>query len=65
MPSLFTFRRERAREAWERFEDGHSSECVEDLRLSQEIANAGNYMCAIQLNIGHEGLMRETSHTVF
>ncbi len=35
------------------------------LRLHQEFANAGDHLCAVQLDIGHEGLMRETSHTVF
>src|SRR5258708_20019510 len=35
------------------------------LGLEQEVANAGDHLCAVQLDIGHEGLMRETSHTVF
>src|SRR5260370_15828217 len=35
------------------------------LRLHQEFANAGDHLCAVQLDSGHEGLMRETSHTVF
>src|SRR5260370_7466259 len=35
------------------------------LRLHQEFANAGDHLCAVQLDIGHEGLMRGTSHTVF
>src|SRR6266566_8970821 len=35
------------------------------LRLHQEFANAGDHLCAVQLDIGHEGLMRETSHPVF
>ena len=35
------------------------------LRLHQEFANAGDHLCAVKLDIGHEGLMRETSHTVF
>src|SRR5437016_13036489 len=34
------------------------------LRLLQEFANTGDHLCAVKLNIGHEGLMRETSHTV-
>src|SRR5438876_9234419 len=35
------------------------------LRFHQEFANAGDHLCAVKLDIGHEGLMRETSHTVF
>src|SRR5258708_33518688 len=35
------------------------------LRSHQEFANAGDLLCTVQLDIGHEGLMRETSHTVF
>src|SRR6266480_4800559 len=35
------------------------------LRLHQEFTNAGDHLCAVKLDIGHEGLMRETSHTVF
>src|SRR2546421_10037356 len=35
------------------------------LRLHQEFANAGDHLCTVKLDIGHEGLMRETSHTVF
>src|SRR5260370_26797470 len=35
------------------------------LRLHQEFAHAGDHLCAVQLDIRHEGLMRETSHTVF
>src|SRR5258708_15838740 len=35
------------------------------LRLHQEFANAGDHLCAVQLDSGHEGLMRETAHTVF
>src|ERR1700694_3941792 len=38
---------------------------AETLRLHQEFANAGDHLCAVKLDIGHEGLMRETSHTVF
>ena len=33
--------------------------------LHQEFANAGDHLCAVQLDIGHQGLMRETSHPVF
>ena len=35
------------------------------LRLLQEFANTGDHLCAVKLDIGHEGLMRETSHPVF
>src|SRR6266851_2275836 len=35
------------------------------LRLHQEFANAGDHLCTVKLDSGHEGLMRETSHTVF
>jgi len=26
---------------------------------------AGDHLCAVQLNVGHEGFVRETSHPVF
>ena len=35
------------------------------MRFHQQFANAGNHLCAVQLDSGHEGLMRETSHRVF
>jgi hypothetical protein len=34
-------------------------------RFPQEFANVGNHAGAVQLDIGHEGLVRETSHAVF
>jgi hypothetical protein len=35
------------------------------VRFPQEFANAGDYVSTVQLDRGHEGLMRETSHPVF
>src|SRR5258705_12761638 len=35
------------------------------LRFRQELTNAGNHLRAVQLDVGHEGLMRETAHPVF
>src|SRR5260370_37932056 len=35
------------------------------LRFHQEFANAGDHLCAVQLDSCHEGLMRKTTHPVF
>src|SRR5258708_452052 len=35
------------------------------LLLPQEFANTGDHLCTVKLDIGHKGLMRETSHSVF
>src|SRR5258708_11597563 len=34
-------------------------------RFRQELTNAGDHLRAVQLDRGHEGLMRETAHPVF
>src|SRR6266702_4747666 len=58
--------------SWSRFDEQDRSarawipsRRAETLRFHQEFANAGDHLGAVQLDRGHEGLMRETSHPVF